>query len=336
MMTNLAKRHRVLFIETATFSPLGFIESISAVSTKASSAQMVAENLWVLSLHNPLPFQETALRKGIQIVKWINDRACLYQIIKSLKYLNFTNAILLWVYFTSRTAYLLNKLQSDLIVCDVYDKYTEYATVDAWQKKYIVEQEKYIFRNSDLVLAVSKPLLGYCQRYNANCYLVPNAVDENFFKTSTENINIPDDLSSIRHPRIGYVGGIFDKLDYKLLTKIIEERKEYSFVFIGPVRLIGNLKIRQFEELRRHSNTFWLGPKEVRQLPQYYKGLDVCIAPYENSLQVNWSNILKAWETMATGKIFVSSIDRVDNAEASKLILVAIIAMSLLRKSTMP
>ena len=324
LMTNLAKRHRVLFIETASFSPFRFLRSILPDSVTALPVKKVFTNLWVLELFNPLPFQETTLRKGVGIIKLINDRACLYQVRKALKHLNINMNILLWAYYTPRTAFLLSKLQSDLIVCDVYDKYTEYATVDEWQRKYISNQEKMILKKSDVVFAVSEKLLHYCQRYNENCHLITNGVHELFITEGAQAIEIPNDLISIRPPRIGYVGSIFDKLDYKLLIQVAKKCENYSFVFIGPIRLIDSFKKKQFSVLRSLPNTFWLEAKKIEELPQYYKGLDVCIAPYDRSFeQANWINMLKAWETMASGKVLVSSINRVDNPAVRKLILVA-------------
>jgi len=87
---------------------------------KKSGIQKVHKNIWVLKLYNPLPLQEILLRKRIRAVKWINGRACLYQIKEALKYF-FNGMKLLWAYYTPRTAFLLNKLRSDFIVRDVYD-----------------------------------------------------------------------------------------------------------------------------------------------------------------------------------------------------------------------
>ena len=206
----------------------------------------------------------------------------------------------------------------------MYDKYTEYATVDEWQRKYIGNQEKMILKKSDVVFAVSEKLLHYCQRYNENCHLITNGVHELFITEGAQAIEIPNDLTSIPPPRIGYVGSIFDKLDYKLLIEVAKKCENYSFVFIGPIWLIDSLKKREFRVLRSLPNIFWLEAKKIEELPQYYKGLDVCIAPYDRSFeQANWINMLKAWETMASGKVLVSSINRVDNPAVRKLILVA-------------
>ena len=324
LMTNLAKRHKVVFIEPAYYSPFCFLGTIFSFFVKRSSLKKISENLWVLRLYNPLPLQETSMRVGIKIVKWFNDRACLFQIKKVLKYLNLKKNILLWAYYTPRTVFLLEKLRSDFIVCDVYDKYTEYATVDNWRKDYISKEEKVIFENSDIIFAVSKSLLNYCQKYNENCYLIPNGVDEIFFNTDLQNSGIPDDLKSIPKPCIGYVGSIFDKLDYNLLFNVLKSCKNYSFIFIGPVKLINSNKKKQFNKLKALSNTFFLGVEEIKQLPKYYKWLDVCIAPYDTSFhQVSWIDPLKALECMAMGKILITTIECVKNSEIQETLLKA-------------
>lgn len=325
LMTNLAKKHRVLFVETAFFSPFQFLGSILTGSLKGSPVQKVPNNLWVLKLFNPLPFQETALRRKVGIVKWINDRTCLYQIRKTLRYLKINRNVLLWAYYTNRTLFLMNKLGCDFIVCDVYDKYTEYATFDEWAKKFTMKQEKIIFQNSDVVFAVSEPLLHYCQRYNDNCHLVPNGVDEIFFRKDTQCSETPEDLGLIPPPRIGYVGSVFDKLDYKLLIEVVKKCKNYSFVFIGPMKLIDSFKRKQFNILRSLPNTFWLGAKKVEQLPQYYRGLDVCIAPYDTAFkQIDWCDMpLKVMENLAVGKTLIVPIGKKEDFAELPLMMVA-------------
>lgn len=313
LMTNLAKKHRVLFIETAYFSPVRFLESVFNVSAVVSPVKKVRANLWILTLYSPLPFQETALRRGIETIKRINDKACLYQIKKALKDIGFKSNFLLWAYYTPRTTYLLDNFKSNFTVCDVYDKYTEYSTTDGWSKDYIPAQEKIIFKKSDIVFTASQPLLDYSRRYNSNCYLIPNGVDEIFCATDMNTTDVPNDLKSVPSPRIGYVGSIFDKLDYELLLNVIKSCENYSFVFIGPVRIVINHKQRQYGELTKLSNAFFLGPKSLKELPGYYKGLDVCIAPYDISFeQLNWADVYvcKMWEYLAVGKPIVITINR--------------------------
>jgi teichuronic acid biosynthesis glycosyltransferase TuaH len=326
LMRNLAKRHRVLYVEPAYFSIFHFMKNIFRLLAMHPSIKKISNNLWTLKLYNLFPFEETALRKGIGTIKRINDEACLYQIKKALKLLDFKNDFLLWVYYTPRTAYLLKKLKANFIVCDVFDKYAEYSTVDPWQKDYIDNEERTILKNSDIVFSASQPLLDYSQRYNSKCYLIPHGVDEIFCETDVHTVDTPDDLKSIPPPRIGYIGSVYDKLDYGLLLNVIKICRDYSFVFIGPLRIMNTRKRQQYSELIKLSNVFTLGLKDIRELPEYYKGLDVCIAPYDTSFeQTKWADlyVCKMWEYVSSGKPIVLTLNRGIDPKLRQSVIIA-------------
>lgn len=85
----------------------------------------------------------------------------------------------------------------------------------------------------------------------------------------------PSDLSSIAHPRIGYVGFLTgERLDIKLLEQVATANPDWQIVLIGPEEIM-------FQESSLHSikNIHFLGSKKPSELPSYIQHLDVCMNP---------------------------------------------------------
>jgi glycosyltransferase involved in cell wall biosynthesis len=121
---------------------------------------------------------------------------------------------------------------------------------------------------------------------------------EHFRKSRT--LEIHPLLKPFNKPLIGYFGLIDDHVDLDLLEYLTENRPEWSFVFIGPVKV-------SIDRLKEYKNAHFYPPVPYIDLPKYLAGLDVCILPYRMNELTRNSNPLKLKECLAAGKPVVST-----------------------------
>jgi glycosyltransferase involved in cell wall biosynthesis len=127
--------------------------------------------------------------------------------------------------------------------------------------------------------------------------LVPNGVDvESFAATSA---SIPGDVARIPTPRIGFVGGIDERVDMELISEIARARKDWQLIFTGSYltnapRPGGN-------------NIHWLGYRPYDRVADYMASFDVCIIPFHEDDLTRAVDPLKLYEYLAAGKPVVST-----------------------------
>lgn len=126
----------------------------------------------------------------------------------------------------------------------------------------------------------------------------------------------PSDLSSIPHPRIGYVGSINIKVDLLLVAEIARRRPDWHWVFIGPVRrnhyegFPGNAEFQAgLAACDQLDNVHFLGAKPYYILPSYTTHMDVNTMCYRSVSGGWWTAIypLKLHEYLAVGKPVVGT-----------------------------
>jgi len=146
------------------------------------------------------------------------------------------------------------------------------------------EAERTLTRRADAVLACSQVLCDEKRQLNPHTYWVPNGYDLGAFSDSP--FSTPNDLAVIPRPRLGLAALYTHHLDYDLLLKLAQRRKDCSLVLIGPLGRgqLGPDKEDQvaIRRLRSHTNVYWLGYKKHAAYPQYVKGFDVGLLPLKD------------------------------------------------------
>ncbi|ARM31231.1 hypothetical protein B9H02_07915 [Prosthecochloris sp. HL-130-GSB] len=166
--------------------------------------------------------------------------------------------------------------------------------------------EPLLIEKSDLVVANSDYLADYARQYNADSYMIGQGCDVKRFDDNLWNYSIPDDVATIPHPRIGYLGNLTSmRLDIDLLQAVATRRPDWNIVLAGP-------EDADFRSSSLHSlaNVFFCGPQPLEKVPACIKAFDVAINPQiVNPLTIG-NYPLKIDEYLAMGKPVVATKTR--------------------------
>lgn len=192
----------------------------------------------------------------------------------------------------------LDLIDYDLGCYHIVDEYS-FSVIE----KPIERREAKLISSVDQVFIHSAALFERKGKFNPQTLLVPNGVDYPAFATPSSE---PSDLSSVPHPRIGYVGFIKTQLDFALLVTLAQSHPQWSFVLVGPKGNLGKdaALVKRLSEL---PNVYFLGPKPVSALPGYVQHLDVCMLCYKLNDYTKYIYPLKLHEYLASGRPVVGS-----------------------------
>jgi len=165
----------------------------------------------------------------------------------------------------------------------------------------LIEQEKYLLANSDIVFTGGKSLYESKKEMHHNVHCFMSSVDQDHFAKALNGIALPDDISAIPTPIIGYFGVIDERLDLDLLKNTAMMNPDYSFVMIGPLAKIND------EDLPKNDNIHYLGMKSYTELPGYLKAFDIAMMPFALNDATKYISPTKTLEYMAAGKPIIST-----------------------------
>lgn len=237
-------------------------------------------DVWVLAPFT-LPFPSVRLIRRFNA--FIQARA----IRATLARLGFANPIL-WVagpLFVD----LIPKLPAETVLYDCFDEFSAFPGVDGALMERL---ESRALSRADLVFAASGPLVDARLSRRPDVHLLRNGVHVSDFAG-----RLPDEpgiLRDIPHPRIGYVGNIYDRLDIEALDRLARARPEWSIVLVGLVRSpIGSLAERP--------NVHVLGHRPRAEMPAIIRHLDAGLVPHRPSVLAERQDPTKIYEYLAAG-----------------------------------
>ena len=235
------------------------------------------------------------------ILNKINNKRLAKEVNKAIKRLVFTDIIVFNDTDMFRSFYLKENIGAKTYVYYTRDNMI---AVDFWKTQGI-RIEAALMAKSDLVVANSTYLAELAQRFNPNSFYVGQGCDVSIFDKKL--IDKPpvdmEPILALKKPIVGYIGVLFNlRLDIEVLEFLAISRPDYSFVFVGPED-----EAFSASELHQQSNVFFLGSKQMDELPAYLNYFDVALNPQKLNEVTIGNYPRKIDEYLAMGKPTVAT-----------------------------
>ncbi|MDQ3008607.1 MAG: hypothetical protein M3Q81_03350 [bacterium] len=159
-----------------------------------------------------------------------------------------------------------------------------YDCVDYFQatSSEVKQDEQYILSHSDLVALNSRTLQRLHGRINPHTILVPVGFPDAIFTPFSAQVK---KFQKKKRLIIGYIGGINDRLNFKLLRELVTLHPQDIFKFVGPMQVDNNViepeVLRQVELLKKMPNTQWIDNQPKSAIPGIILSMDICLIPYD-------------------------------------------------------
>jgi len=279
LAVEFSKNNRVLYVnapldrKTSLLqrSDEGVKKRLRIIAGQHEGLEQISENLWVY--YPNVLIESVNWVRFSKLFRWLNrlnNRRFAGSIRNAAEKLGFKNFVLFNDNDIFRSFHLKELLSP---VSSVYYSRDNVVATPYW-KRHGSYMEPELIAKSDLCVANSVYLAGYCRKYNPNSFYVGQGCDLLLF-SEAETLEIPADLSSIKKPVLGYVGALLSiRLDENILLYLARKRPDWSIVLVGP-------QDDDFSRSQLHNldNVFFLGAKNPDALASYIKGFDVCLNP---------------------------------------------------------
>ncbi len=293
LMKEYSHYQRVIFIDYPFTWLDVFKNKNTPVKRMLSGKKQIVEefpNISVYSLPPVIPFQRIRSNVLLQLILFINTllinirigRIRYQENVHTANWLCALNPIL------GNRLKKIYKKESFYYYC--YDEITAMNWVNPINKE---EEIKYI-KNSTAVFCTSPKLKEKCNQWNNNVYLVENGVNIDIFHINNSN--------KFNRKIVGYIGSIDDRLDLKLLEKLILKNPSYQFQFIGRVM---DICIKQSLEV--YKNVQFIPAMDPLLLVNYVKNFSIGIIPFVRNEFTENIFPMKVNEYLAVGKPVIST-----------------------------
>jgi len=302
----LAKYCRILCVEPPIniFSALIDLRSSVQVFISRRRLRKVSSNIYICK---PLTLFPYFVVFRLPFVHALNRRLLALSLGPILRGLGFHNLV---SFITCpQEEYVIGLFNEEVVCFEYYDAYIEHPGRSDRAKRYMEKVEKRTLKRVNVVFASAHNLYERKRRLNPNTYFVPNAADAKFFmKCLDANTPIPQELNCIDGQLLGLVGNINEIVDIRLLNYLAQRNPGWSIVLIGAVN--GSRRFKRSDEFIRSlqlPNIHYLGFKPYESLPNYLKGLDVCLLPYKINEYTRCVYPNKLHQYLSGGKPVVST-----------------------------
>lgn len=181
----------------------------------------------------------------------------------------------------------------------VYDCPDAVVFKDDGKRQKIYDQLKVkILRESTISFFTSNVLLEEGRKYSKNCFNVPNGVDIQSFIQS--GYRIPKEIGNLSGTILGVVGTFDDRIDLDLIEFILENIRDATLLFVGPLQV-------KMGSLIKHPRVVLTGKRAYEEIPGFIRRFDVGLIPYRINDVTKAVYPVKLHEYLMLGKPVVST-----------------------------
>ena len=302
LMSRFAQSNKVLYVEPKIYlqkvrRQLG-TGNIQWQDFKQNRVTRAGDNLYIY--HNPA-FIPISGRYPLDRITWFFWKKLLRSTMQKLGF----DEPIIWLSKPSMVN-LIGAFDEKLTIYHVVDEYLSYCRDDVRARMRQQNWERHMLEKADLAIVVSENLLQAKRPLNKHTQLVTNGVDYQAYVRAADDKGLqPPDIAPLPKPIIGYSGLIASKLDLDLLQYIATTQPEWSLALVGAVD--DRYCLAELTRLRQIKNVYFLGRKEINQVPHYVQAFDVCLIPYQINERAQNASPLKLYDYLATGKPIVTT-----------------------------
>jgi len=218
-----------------------------------------------LVVYSPLvlPFPHSRL------ARWVN-RALLVRSLRRWSRATGFDRPIIWTFLPTRLVVdLIDRLDPEAVVYYCIADFEQLTS----QPRALAKSERMLLNRADVVFVQGEELRQRCLPH-PNIHIFPFGVDTSIF---SQHVDVAPEISHLKRPLIGYVGGIHRHVDLGLLERVGREI-EGTLVLVGPLQAdtdVGSLK--------QLPNVVFTGPQPHSRVPEFVKGFDVGLIPYAST-----------------------------------------------------
>ncbi len=308
VMSRIAKQNRVLYFEPGRNPDRRHSAEMwrNLPNFVRLRTESVNQNLITIGSPSTLPIMRHHLPRSVLQVTtpWVVriNASILTRHVRRVMKAYDVRAPILWLYSPYQVS-LAGKFNEKIVCYYNYDEFPEFVQ-NKRVKTMLREFDNQLSSRADVVFATSRSQWKRRHDVNPNTYFSPNGVDFDLFNRAlTSSRPLPSDIGALRRPIIGFAGWLGYQIDTGLLLRLSEAFPECSLVLVGPDELPDAAARAQ---LKARPNVFFLGRKELEQLPDYLQAFDVALIPYVLEGHVLSIYPMKLHEYLAAGRAVVS------------------------------
>lgn len=303
MMGQLAKNHRVLFVDYPfTLKDVGMtlvgkskapVKRMLGIKPRLRELTVGEETVYHLTLPPVIPINWIAdgdtFKKASQLQATVIKRS----IRSAMKQLEMKHPVVINAFNPIIGLPLVGAFEESKLIYYCYDE----IRAAQWCGKHGGMMEDEFIEKADQVIVTSENLLEVKSQKNPNTFLVKNGVDFDLFNQGYNAMRFQKEQKVI-----GYVGSIDFRLDYDLLEHIIRRNPSYQFHFVGRITdCAGKDRLNAFE------NVVFFGSQQPNDIPKYMIRFDLGLIPFVKNDFTKNIYPLKINEYLAAGLPVVST-----------------------------
>jgi len=206
---------------------------------------------------------------------------------------------IIWLFepfFAKQTLKIFKNYES---VYDCVDYFYEFSQDARTNEQYILSHATHVYANSNT-------LADLLRRQRKDVNVVPLGFAESIFFLGIKK-KIPNTRK--RKKIVGYVGGIDDRIDFKLLYGIIKHFSKLEFHFYGKICIPPSThSYTEYKNIQALPNIFFHPEVPKQHIPSVIKQFNACLIPYRTDLTFNkFCFPMKTMEYFYMGKPIVST-----------------------------